>query len=915
MIPTVIRTMSGRAGRPFLCAMARGVALAAALAAAAGGTAALAAEPPGAQAAAIALSPAAIDIAAICGPAAPVRPARDWTGWKAPLPAGLSRIAIVEDAAVLAAGWPDHAADPDLALQLLQAVMDEGGPAASRARHLAGRILIDNRDDPNARVRGRALLEQALREGMAASALVLARADENGATSAPDMAGAEGYYRRALAAGEARAGFALAALYHGGSRPEPAPDAAMQAWALGLMLTLQDLSAGRCGGLYDLARAYLDPGSPGRDPALGIAWLRRAAEAGGPGGRQAAYELGSRLLRGDEVSKDRAAALAVLDQASQAGDLPATRLLAAALAGGEGGKPGNTAAAMAVLERGVRAGDPRAMLQLGRLEVAGGGRADPARRARAAALFRAALARPDPPAEAFAALARLEQAGGDTVPDEEAFSVTAEPAEITVRAAAYETVAPALARRLYREAALLGDAPAGERLVAIYRCGLGVVPDEAEALVWRERAIAAGSSDLLRERAEEARLRGDGAARLADLLQAAGAGDRRAMAALIVMYRHGDGVAADPHRAAIWRARLDVPGEGRTDGLVALAEALAFTARTAAERAEAGAILQGLAAAGDPEGRFAFASFLLTPRGGGQRDRLQGLALSEAAAAAGNGAARGRQARLAAEEFVAGTGQDAAALVATLQEREQAAGCNPRALVEVAQGWRALAPFSPVADAATGRVYARAGRAAVADMAATAAVGMAMRRGDVPGATAEDAAALLRRAAADNYAPAQRELAEMMLSGEIAAPDRAQAMTLLERAADRGDGPAAIRLAAWVETDPQATPAARAAAVARLRRAADAGAPDALREMGLRLLGGNGVAADRSAGLELLERAAGAGDRLAMRELAQALTDATDAAGRRKRLFWLRQAAALGDRDAIYSLTLEGAAPAEGAVR
>lgn len=882
--------------------------------------------------------PRGLDVAALCRPWIYEPPSRDWKTWTEDEPPGVPLLQMVEDADRLLTINPEQPVDTITARRLLEYVIAQNGPEAPRARRLLGEVLIDDDLDPDAALRGVAMLEKALAEGQVGAALTLAGVYERGGPVEADLNKAAALLRRAIAGGNGRAALRLARLYRSGAVAAGEAQAAEKAWKVGMAMEMGAIAAGECNELHTIGAAYLDDFAVYRDADLAFAWLGKSVDSKTYQAMPASALLARRRLTGDETPVDVPSAVALLDFSSARGNLQATHQLGAMLAKGEEGVAVDLARAAAVFDRGVKLLDGFSMVERGRL--ARGDYGGPADYALAIDLFRRATELPQPLPEAFVELGRMYADGLGVEKDPNAAQRLYDGAVNLGDAGAMLRLAEALAGeggdiqmaiRLYRQAATLGRVDAMEHLVDLYRCGLGVAPEAGLAALWRDRAADAGSSRFLRERAAEAGRRGPAGAaeRLRDLKHAALLGSRKAMVALAFIYERGEGVPTDPQRAALWLEKATAPGPDAAEGLAALAAAYVDGTAGPTDPRKALDLLDRATASGGAAARYALGSFLLSPRAGPLRDPKRGFELVRDAAAAGVPEAVRRLRALKQEANAAGdltaaeyiveasqksdadeavTGarrhRDAAAALAELAEDEAAAGCDADALLAVADAY-AADPQDPAMRARAAAVYARVERAAAGDPEALYRVARAIREGAMPAAGEGHAARLLRAAAEAGYPPAMRALGEVLMAGEGVPAAPTEALAWYERAADAGDGAAAADLFALLVVMPDIPQARRDAAWARLMRAAEAGSPPAMREVGVRQQIGAGIAADPGAGFAWLERAAAAGDLQAMREIARSYAAGYGVAqSNEKSLAWLERAAGAGEPRAMYELAL-----------
>jgi len=244
---------------------------------------------------------------------------------------------------------------------LRHAVAHTTGAAAAQAATDLGRLLLRGQGGPADPLAARDLLDRAARQGQAWAALELGRLYERGALPGlpADPARARRWYQMAASQDLAQAytGLGRLALAQG-----EGPSAIAQAFAF----FDRAVSLGHARAAYEAGRAAEQgaAGMPG-DPAVALAWYRRAAALGvdaAPGAMASLYE------RGLGVARDPARALALYRLGAEAGNAWATFKVGQALAEGRG-TVADPLAARAWLMRARDKGVSRAAEVLSQLEA------------------------------------------------------------------------------------------------------------------------------------------------------------------------------------------------------------------------------------------------------------------------------------------------------------------------------------------------------------------------------------------------------------------------------------------------------------------------------------------------------------------------------------------------------------------
>ncbi len=185
--------------------------------------------------------------------------------------------------------------EPDQAMAILETIVARGEPRA--AADLAELLAERQPDDP----RIEDLLRRAAAEGDLGALLTLARDYGDAAAAARAVV----VLQASHAQGDAYAANHLAKLY---AADGPLPDPALEvAWLK------RAAERGHASAMLNYGRALVAGDVVTRDPERGIAWIRRAAEADN---HWAQLELGRRLARGDGIERDPEAARSWLEKAA-----------------------------------------------------------------------------------------------------------------------------------------------------------------------------------------------------------------------------------------------------------------------------------------------------------------------------------------------------------------------------------------------------------------------------------------------------------------------------------------------------------------------------------------------------------------------------------------------------------------------
>lgn len=493
-------------------------------------------------------------------------------------------------ARILYSGSATVIPDPARAAKLLESVIRTGKPElAAAAKYYMSLMLIPGngvtRDEP----RAIKLLEEALPYDTASSAFALADYYDQH----KQFTNAEEYYKRAGAAGHARAYLKLSYLYREGLVPAPSPTAAEEMIGTAQNLMLEKLMKGDCGILRDIASLFLTNKYRIRDDKLAMMWLREgekahiilsmllladAYETGfrGPknipealriwqqvaatGNAEAMYRLGKHLLPLPDHRRDREA-LQWLEKAAQRHHKFAFNTLIAYYSGKYGHQP-NPVKIAEWLEKSLQ--NPQASsLNLFRLAQAyASGNGVTKDEVKALALYEKASA-----AGSVKALYAL----GD--------------AYLYGRGTARN---PIKSYRFYRLAATQGDSDAILALIRNYRCGIAKPANEAQAQKWRQRGIYEGVSNLMSEEAKRllaSSKQADqqkGILLLARWIKQEVAKRSRPHAAdsahipmvlMSIAFSKGLGVAQDLTRAKAWQQRALAKGPTQAAGMIVLGKA------------------------------------------------------------------------------------------------------------------------------------------------------------------------------------------------------------------------------------------------------------------------------------------------------------------------------------------------------
>jgi TPR repeat protein len=583
-------------------------------------------------------------------------------------------------------------------------------------------------------------------------------------------------------------------------------------------------------------------------PQLGIDVLESQA-AGGDAG---AALIAARLLSAkDRPEADQIAAVALLQQASDAGIIEATIRLADTLRRGAPGIAIDEARAAALYEKAANAGSYPAMAAF----------ADMLRKGRGVEANVEG-------ADTLSAIAERQLPPSSRTPVEQLEQMVAEGSGPAALALGRQLAASEMTEADHRRAVLLlqqasdaGVVEASLRLGDIYRTGMTGVPAEPErAVEFYELAVASGDVQAqlaLGSMLRDGKLIAQDLPRAVTLLQAAADdGNLRARQILADMYASGEGVAIDAERAVAYylaaltdRSPVKALGslaelfrEG-TDGLAADPQRAAGYYRAAADLGDAAALRsfaemqlagEGMAAdqpaaiatleklaESDPRQLVTIGNYFiegkLVPA-----DTQRAIGYFERAAALGDGSALTRLADLYARG-APGLEADPAKAYGTYMAAAEAGsiGAFRKAATMLARGEGvpqdlalATSQLEAVGDSSAllllGDFYSR-GEVTTPDpqraigyyeaAAANGSAGAFGRLGDLyrsgaPGLTADGAMALsfYEQAAAAGDAGAQRSMATMLLDGRLVPTDRPRAVELLQASLGAGNAQAGIDL-------------------------------------------------------------------------------------------------------------------------
>lgn len=343
-----------------------------------------------------------------------------------------------------------------------------------------------------------ALLEASAKNDNDASAmLALARLYREGMSGAPDPAKAEGWYRRAVEAGNVAAAIELGRLW---AEPQSGKTPAQAMALLSQAAThAPEAAAASIAALYE---------RQGNDTQA-VTWYTKAADA--PDAGAGLYNALARFYReGRGVARDDKAALYWSVKAARAGSVSATERVMRAYYNGIGtprddergaqwmerlfalkperiyslakdfaegdGVPPSPAMAVSLAERAAAQGDTRAMKFAAKAYE--GGRGVSADASRAAYWYaKAGIVKPE----------RRKKTARAATPHRHPLIAQAQTLEAKGDAAQALT--------LYRKAAEDGDGEAMLRLAAAYASGSGALQDMAQAAAWYRKAAESGSAE------------------------------------------------------------------------------------------------------------------------------------------------------------------------------------------------------------------------------------------------------------------------------------------------------------------------------------------------------------------------------------------------------------------------------------
>lgn len=433
---------------------------------------------------------------------------------------------------------------------------------------------------------------------------------------AGDQAGAAGWYRRAVAQGDAKAMVRLGAMTLEGVGVAQNTDT-------GLRLLRRGADSGLPEAATALGRALLVLGDAGDarggTPEEAAALFRSAGQAGDA---EAMGRLGDLYAAGRGVPRDLAQAVAWRRKAAEAGYAPAAHALGLMYLSGQGVTPYALEAAR-LFERAAKAGHVPSMLQLADLYFEGLGVFKD--RHRALELYDQAG---DTDSKAAAVLCRLFAAGDDAHRD-------AGRAAKYCRLAADAGNAPSAtllglgmlrgrlpgnmgtATALLSRAAWAGDAEAMYAMALLHLAGQGVASNPTEAFRWCTKAADAGlpeAKGLLAALSEEELPSADNLAKAMDFYrEAAMAGDAEAGFALGSLLSKGLAGPPDFDEARKWYATAAKAGDARAQFNLGL---MYLTGKGGpVDDKEALRLMRLAADQGDAHARFNVASLTLAGRG------------------------------------------------------------------------------------------------------------------------------------------------------------------------------------------------------------------------------------------------------------------------------------------------------------
>lgn len=452
---------------------------------------------------------------------------------------------------------------------------------------------------------------------------------------------------------------------------------------------------------------------------------------------------------------------------------------------------------------------------------------------------------------------------------------------------------------LLERAAERGNARAAARIGIHYGSGVDAAVDAQRAARWHrlaaERGEATGQFNFATALLHGLGMSADPAAARVWYLRSAAQGEAASLGALGVIYTNGIGVTADPAQAAVYYAMAARGGHARSRYLYAAA--LDAGDGVAQDRAEARRWYQLAAEQGVEEAAIALATAQI--RGDGVEPAPElGIARLEACFAAGGAACRRTLADLLASEPE--PVRDLPRALALYEEAAATGDAHALAALGLHYETGLGVPADPVRASGYYTRCADGDRDVAGDdviAACTLGLARAYYAGSGVAADRTHAIALLRRARELGSVDATCTLGEALHRNDAGAGS--EAMAMLAEAAQAGSA-----RCDWLYGRRllQAEPPQAATAMDWLRKAVDAGEPRARADIVLALLDGDSPLHDAAAGRAYLDDCVA---RQAVDCLAAAgawLLQGGDAAGKRRGLALLEQAAQGGSRTAAEAL-------------
>ncbi len=452
------------------------------------------------------------------------------------------------------------------ATQLLEGILKSSADASTQAQakiQLA-RLLLRGQGVSRDEIRAVRILGEALPHSPVVAGMALG----NYHFKRNQFHQAESYYRHAAAAGSSRAYIMLSRLYHEGDIPVPSSSAASEMLALAQNMLLREVANGHCGALRSMGMLFLAPDNGIRNEETAMLWLKAAAKA-----EDIPAMLQLATMYNNRAEKDEAQAL--WKRAAEAGNAEAMYQL------------GKTTGAQKWLQSAAALGHaPARSLLISRLLES-----DPAK---ATPWLQQAKEEGSATAEQLYQLAKL------TSKETEALSLfrmaarAGSPEALVKLGDAYKygkgvPLQPIKSYQYYRLAASEGSRDAMLALYENYSCGIARQADPELADRWLHYAMAEGAGWAMKQ--QISRLMGSPNekdkksaflllqrwVRQEALQQRKGNAQRMdsrdAMILLAVAYAQGVGVTRDLQQSQYWQKKAVAAGNGKAQGLVALAKA------------------------------------------------------------------------------------------------------------------------------------------------------------------------------------------------------------------------------------------------------------------------------------------------------------------------------------------------------